>query len=50
MEAGRLSVGEFAFPGPLRDQPVAAILDGAETTTIGLAVLLGQARAQADAR
>jgi uncharacterized protein YhfF len=36
MEAGRLSVGEFAFPGPLRDQLVAAILDGAKTTTTGL--------------
>ena len=36
MEAGRLSVGEFAFPGPLRDQLVAAILDGTKTTTTGL--------------
>jgi uncharacterized protein YhfF len=36
MEAGRLSVGEFAFPGPLRDQLVAAIVDGAKTTTTGL--------------
>jgi uncharacterized protein YhfF len=36
MEAGRLSVGEFAFPGPLRDQLVAAILSGAKTTTTGL--------------
>jgi uncharacterized protein YhfF len=36
MEVGRLSVGEFAFPGPLRDQLVAAILDGAKTTTTGL--------------
>jgi uncharacterized protein YhfF len=36
MGAGRLSVGEFAFPGPLRDQLVAAILDGAKTTTTGL--------------
>ena len=36
MEAGRLSVGEFAFPGPLRDQLVAAILGGAKTTTTGL--------------
>jgi uncharacterized protein YhfF len=36
MKAGRLSVGEFAFPGPLRDQLVAAILDGAKTTTTGL--------------
>jgi hypothetical protein len=33
MEAGRLSVGEFAFPGPLRDQLVAAILAGTKTTT-----------------
>jgi uncharacterized protein YhfF len=36
MEAGRLSVGEFAFPGPLRDQLVASILDGTKTTTTGL--------------
>jgi uncharacterized protein YhfF len=36
MEAGRLGVGEFAFPGPLRDQLVAAILDGTKTTTTGL--------------
>jgi uncharacterized protein YhfF len=36
MEAGRLSVGEFAFPGPLRDQLVAAILDGTKSTTTGL--------------
>jgi uncharacterized protein YhfF len=36
MDAGRLSVGEFAFPGPLRDQLVAAILSGAKTTTTGL--------------
>jgi uncharacterized protein YhfF len=36
MEAGRLSVVEFAFPGPLRDQLVAAILEGAKTTTTGL--------------
>jgi uncharacterized protein YhfF len=36
MDAGRLSVGEFGFPGPLRDQLVAAILDGAKTTTTGL--------------
>jgi uncharacterized protein YhfF len=36
MEAGRLFVGEFAFPGPLRDQLVAAILDGTKTTTTGL--------------
>ena len=37
MEAKGLSVGEFAFPGPLRDQLVAAILDGTKTTTTGLA-------------
>jgi uncharacterized protein YhfF len=37
MKAGRLSVGEFAFPGPLRDQLVAAILNGTKTTTTGLA-------------
>ena len=36
MEAGRLSVGEFAFPGPLRDQLVAAIVGGTKTTTTGL--------------
>ena len=35
-EAGRLRVGEFAFPGPLRDQLVAAIVDGTKTTTTGL--------------
>lgn len=28
----------FAFPGPLRDQLVAAILDGSETSTTGLVV------------
>jgi uncharacterized protein YhfF len=33
-----LSVGEFAFPGPLRDQLVAAILSGAKTTTSGLLI------------
>ncbi len=31
-----LPVAEFAFPGPLRDQLVAAILTGAKTTTTGL--------------
>jgi uncharacterized protein YhfF len=35
-EPGRLAVGEFAFPGPLRDQLVAAIIAGAKTTTTGL--------------
>ena len=29
-------MGEFAFPGPLRDQLVAAVLDGTKTTTTGL--------------
>lgn len=33
---GRLSVGEFAFPGPLRDRLVAAIIAGTKTTTTGL--------------
>ena len=36
MPAGDLPVAEFAFPGPLRDQLVAAILSGAKTTTSGL--------------
>ena len=31
-----LPVAEFAFPGPVRDQLVAAILDGTKTTTTGL--------------
>ena len=31
-----LPVAEFAFPGPLRDQLVAAIVAGAKTTTTGL--------------
>ena len=31
-----LPVVEFAFPGPLRDQLVAAILAGEKTTTTGL--------------
>ena len=42
MTSSRLSVGEFAFPGPLRDQLVAAIRSGAKTTTSGL--LLDYAR------
>lgn len=33
---GRLGVAEFAFPGPLRDQLVAAIMAGTKTTTTGL--------------
>lgn len=31
-----LPKAEFAFPGPLRDQLVAAILDGTKTSTTGL--------------
>jgi uncharacterized protein YhfF len=31
-----LPVAEFAFPGPLRDALVAAILDGTKTSTTGL--------------
>jgi uncharacterized protein YhfF len=31
-----LPIAEFAFPGPLRDQLVAAILNGSKTTTTGL--------------
>ena len=31
-----MPIAEFAFPGPLRDQLVAAILDGTKTTTSGL--------------
>jgi uncharacterized protein YhfF len=37
MSADDLPVAEFAFPGPLRDQLVAAILAGEKTTTTGLA-------------
>ena len=33
-----LPIVEFAFPGPLRDQLVGAILDGTKTTTTGLLV------------
>ena len=29
-------VTEFAFPGPLRDELVAAVLDGTKTATTGL--------------
>ena len=39
-----LPVAEFAFPGPLRDQLVAAILAGAKTTTSGL--VMGYEREQ----
>jgi uncharacterized protein YhfF len=31
-----LPAAEFAFPGPFRDQLVAAILDGSKTSTTGL--------------
>jgi uncharacterized protein YhfF len=31
-----LPIFEFAFPGPLRDKLVAAVLDGTKTTTTGL--------------
>ncbi|SCL20807.1 Uncharacterized protein YhfF [Micromonospora nigra] len=33
-----LPKAEFAFPGPLRDQLVAAILSGAKTSTTGLLI------------
>ncbi|KQV15659.1 MULTISPECIES: ASCH domain-containing protein [unclassified Kitasatospora] len=36
MDLETLPVVEFAFPGPLRDQLVAAILSGAKTTTSAL--------------
>jgi uncharacterized protein YhfF len=36
MNIDDLLVTEFAFPGPLRDQLVAAILSGAKTTTSAL--------------
>jgi uncharacterized protein YhfF len=36
MSGEDLPVAEFAFPGPLRDQLVAAILSGAKTTTSAL--------------
>jgi uncharacterized protein YhfF len=36
MQPEEMPVAEFAFPGPLRDQLVAAILDGTKTTTTGL--------------
>lgn len=37
MPADDLPVAEFAFPGPLRDRLVGAILAGEKTTTSGLA-------------
>ena len=36
MASQDLPVAEFAFPGPLRDQLVAAIMTGGKTTTTGL--------------
>jgi uncharacterized protein YhfF len=36
MPPEKFPVAEFAFPGPLRDQLVAAIVSGAKTTTSGL--------------
>lgn len=36
--AESLPRAEFAFPGPLRDQLVAAILDGCKTSTTSLAI------------
>ncbi|HLL69762.1 MAG TPA: ASCH domain-containing protein [Micromonosporaceae bacterium] len=38
MNLGTLPIVEFAFPGPVRDQLVAAILSGAKTTTSSLAL------------
>ncbi|MCM0678014.1 ASCH domain-containing protein [Micromonospora phytophila] len=38
MNLDDLPVAEFAFPGPLRDQLVAAILSGAKTTTSALVI------------
>jgi uncharacterized protein YhfF len=38
MNLDDLAVAEFAFPGPLRDRLVAAILAGTKTTTSGLMV------------
>lgn len=37
-DAAGLPTAEFAFPGPLRDRLVAAILDGSKTSTTGLAL------------
>lgn len=37
-ELASLPKAEFAFPGPLRDRLVAAILDGSKTSTAGLLV------------
>ena len=37
-ESSELPVSEYAFPGPLRDQLVAAILSGEKTSTTSLVV------------
>lgn len=37
-DINELPIAEFAFPGPLRDQLVAAILDGRKTSTTSLLV------------
>ena len=37
-EIAALPKSEFAFPGPLRDQLVAAILNGTKTSTTGLVI------------
>jgi uncharacterized protein YhfF len=37
-DLGALPVAEFAFPGPLRERLVAAILSGAKTSTSSLAL------------
>ncbi|WP_369035657.1 ASCH domain-containing protein [Streptomyces adonidis] len=37
-DPSHLPRAEFAFPGPLRDRLVAAILDGSKTSTTGLVV------------
>jgi uncharacterized protein YhfF len=39
-----LPLMEFAFPGPLRDQLVAAVLSGAKTSTSGLVLYYEQAQ------
>jgi uncharacterized protein YhfF len=44
MDLESLPVAEFAFPGPLRDRLVAAILSGAKTSTSALAVQFGDDR------
>ncbi|MEU5964273.1 ASCH domain-containing protein [Micromonospora parva] len=43
MDLEDLPLAEFAFPGPLRDKLVGAILSGAKTSTTGL--LIGYQRA-----